>query len=83
MQPSDYIAIVFGTITILGGIIGYFLHKLDKLTALMEVKNQTIAAQDKTIDTQDRQILSLEATAKATNSLMGTLRFVVEGGKAP
>lgn len=82
MQPADYIAIVFGTITVVGGILGWILHKLDKVQTVLEVKNETIAAHEKTIEIQDRNIILLEATAKATNNLIGTLKVVV-GGEAP
>lgn len=81
MQPADYIAIVFGTITVVGGIIGWLLHKLDKVQAILEVKDQAIAALEKTVDTQSDNILMLKSSAEATNNLMKTLRIVVQGGE--
>lgn len=80
MDAADYIAIVVGGLTLCGGVFGWLWHRLDKLREVLEVKNEVITAHEKTIDTQDRQILLLEATANATNKVLSTLTVVAQGG---
>jgi hypothetical protein len=83
MGTADIIAAVFGSITVLGGVVGWFGHRLDKVNAILSTKQEVIDAQQQTISVQDRQILLLEAAAQATNALMRDWRgAVAQGGDA-
>lgn len=80
MAPADIITIVFGCLTIAGGIFGWMFHRLDKIRTVLGVKQEVIDTQQKTIDTMEKNNLLLEASARATNSVLSALNVVVKSG---
>lgn len=79
----DPVAIGALGVTVFGGIFGFMWHLLSQVKAVLEVKNAVIDSKDKTIETQDRQILLLEATGNAANQLLSTMKVVAQGGSSP